>query len=210
MSIRFLHKLYRCFLSAFLLLPAKLTTLISDLFLGLRQGELLGLQWSDVDLGAGVIRVSKQLQLLEGEYTFRIVKNDKAWTITPAQFIIDMLKEHYRKQCEARLKAGSAWNNGDFVFCNEVGEHLSRSTTYHNFKAIIAGIGLPETRFHDLRHTYAVASLLAGDDIKTLQENLGHHSASFSLDTYAHVTEQMKKDSAARMDAFIKRVKEGG
>ena len=152
MSIRFLHKLYRCFLSAFLLLPAKLTTLISDLFLGLRQGELLGLQWSDVDLGAGVIRVSKQLQLLEGEYTFRIVKNDKAWTITPAQFIIDMLKEHYRKQCEARLKAGSAWNNGDFVFCNEVGEHLSRSTTYHNFKAIIAGIGLPETRFHDLRH----------------------------------------------------------
>jgi len=181
-----------------------------DLFLGLRQGELLGLQWSDVDLKTGVIRVSKQLQLLDGEYTFRIVKNDKVRTITPAKFVIDMLKGHYSKQCEDRLRAGAAWNDGDFVFCNEIGEHLSRSTTYHSFKAIIASIGLPETRFHDLRHTYAVASLLAGDDIKTLQENLGHHTAAFTLDTYAHVTEEMKKDSAARMDAFIQRIKSSG
>ena len=153
------------------------------------------------------MRISKQLQLLNGEYTFRIVKNDKVRTITPAQFVMDMLKDHYRKQCEARLKAGSAWNNGNFVFCNEVGEHIARSTTYHHFKTIIASIGLPERRFHDLRHSYAVASLLAGDDIKTLQENLGHHSAAFTLDTYAHVTDEMKKESAARMDAFIKKVK---
>lgn len=179
----------------------------ADLFLGLRQGELLGLQWCNVDLEAGTIRVAKQLQLLEGVYTLRSVKNDKVRTITPAQFIIDMLKEHYRKQCKNRLQAGSAWNNGDFVFCNELGEHYSRSTTYHNFKAIIASIGLPETRFHDLRHSYAVASLLAGDSPKIVQENMGHATASFTLDVYGHVTEEMKKESAARMDAFIKKVK---
>ena len=58
----------------------------------------------------------------------------------------------------------------------------------------------------DLRHSYAVASLKSGDDIKTVQENLGHHTAAFTLDVYGHVTEQMKKDSAQRMERFIKGV----
>ena len=57
--------------------------------------------------------------------------------------------------------------------------------------------------FHDLRHSYAVAALRSGDDIKTVQENLGHHTAAFTLDTYAHVTEKMRQESARRMDRFI-------
>ena len=61
----------------------------------------------------------------------------------------------------------------------------------------------PLARFHDLRHSYAVAALRSGDDIKTVQENLGHHTAAFTLDTYAHVTEQMRRESAHRMDSFI-------
>ena len=59
-------------------------------------------------------------------------------------------------------------------------------------------------RFHDLRHSYAVASLRAGDDVKVLQQNMGHHSTAFTLDTYAHVTKQMQEDSAARMEEYIK------
>ena len=121
---------------------------------------------------------------------------------------MNLLKDHYYKQCEDRLLAGNLWNDSNFVFCNDFGEHLSRSTTYHHFKAIIASIGIPEARLHDLRHTYAVASLLAGYDIKTLQSNLGHQTAAFTLDTYAHVTKEMKQESAARMDAFIQRVKQ--
>ena len=92
------------------------------------------------------------------------------------------------------------------MFTNEIGEHISPHTLYHNYKRIVAAIGLPDTRLHDLRHSYAVAALQAGDDIKTVQGNLGHHAAAFTLDTYAHVTEQMKRDSADRMDAFIKGV----
>jgi integrase len=67
-------------------------------------------------------------------------------------------------------------------------------------------IGSPNTRFHDLRHSYAVASIRSGDDIKTVQENLGHATAAFTLDVYGHVTERMKKESADRMEQFIKTV----
>jgi integrase len=67
-------------------------------------------------------------------------------------------------------------------------------------------IGRPDARFHDLRHSYAVAALKNGDPIKTLQETLGHHSAAFTLDVYGHVTDQMKRESADRMEQFIKSV----
>ncbi|MFR2427905.1 MAG: tyrosine-type recombinase/integrase [Oscillibacter sp.] len=72
--------------------------------------------------------------------------------------------------------------------------------------AIVRNIGAPVTRFHDLRHTFAVASIKSGDDIKTVQENLGHATAAFTLDVYGHVTKQMKQNSAARMEQFIKSV----
>ena len=75
-----------------------------------------------------------------------------------------------------------------------------------NFKRVMRSLGLSELRFHDLRHTFAVNSLKAGDDIKTVQENLGHATAAFTLDVYGHVTKQMKQDSAERMEQFIKSV----
>ena len=67
-------------------------------------------------------------------------------------------------------------------------------------------IGSPETRFHDLRHSYAVASIRSGDDIKTVQDNLGHATAAFTLDVYGHVTQQMKQESPNRMEQFFKAV----
>jgi len=182
---------------------------LADMFLGLRQGELLGLTWDCISWTDGTVTVSRQLQFLKGVYTFRPLKNNKPRRITPAGFVMDILKEHQRKQFEMRIRAGKAWQDGGFVFCNETGEHLSRSTTYHNFKRICASIGIPERRLHDLRHTFAVMSLQAGDDAKTLQENMGHHSAAFTLDVYGHVTERMKKESAARMDAYIDKLKHG-
>lgn len=76
-------------------------------------------------------------------------------------------------------------------------------------KKILTEAGLPSIRFHDLRHTYAVLSLLAGDNPKTLQENLGHATAVFTLDRYAHVTEQMRHNSANRMQQYINNMTKG-
>lgn len=92
------------------------------------------------------------------------------------------------------------------MFTDDVGSHLSPNTLYHNYKRLVASIGMPDARLHDLRHSYAVAALRAGDDIKTVQGNLGHHTASFTLDTYGHVTEEMKQAGADRMNSFIKSI----
>ena len=92
------------------------------------------------------------------------------------------------------------------MFTNVFGEHLKIHTVYKNFKMVVKELGVDNIRFHDLRHSYAVASIKSGDDIKTVQENLGHATASFTLDVYGHVTDQMKRDSAARMEQFIRSV----
>ena len=106
-----------------------------------------------------------------------------------------------------RLLAGEAWNNSwDLVFTNELGGHLSHFTVYIHFKRIVRELGMPEERFHDLRHSFAVASIESGDDIKTVQSNLGHATASFTLDVYGHVTQKMRQQSADRMEEFIQKV----
>lgn len=177
-----------------------------DVFTGMRQSEILGLTWDCVDFDKGTITVNKQLQKDrrgDGSYIFISPKNSKGRTITPAPSAGS--QEKRRTQMEWRLKAGKAWDNKDnLVFTDQLGGHLVHVTVYKNFKRIVEGIGIPAARFHDLRHTFAVASLQAGDDIKTVQENLGHHTAAFTLDVYGHVTDKMKRDSAERMENFIK------
>ena len=180
------------------------------LFTGMRQGELLGLTWSRVDFVNGTITVSKQLQRKRdgsGEYELITPKNNKPRTLTPASDVMVRLHRLQTRQMEQRLMAGSAWENDQgFVFVNDLGRHLAAHTVYLKFKKVVEDMGMPDFRFHDLRHTFAVMSLQAGDDIKTLQENMGHHAASFTLETYAHSTASMKRESSERMDRLIQSV----
>lgn len=180
-----------------------------DLFTGLREGELLGLQWSRIDFQSGTILIDRQLQRNRETRTWEIVtpKNDKSRRITPAPSVMAALWEQRRRQMEWRLKAGPMWEVSDLCFTDEVGKNLVARTVVKHYKKIVAGIGIPERRFHDLRHSYAVAALEGGDNIKDVQEALGHHTAAFTLDTYAHVGEQRKRESAARMEEFIKSMK---
>ena len=180
-----------------------------DLFTGMRRGEILGLTWDCVDFKKGTIRIEKQLQREKkkgGVYIFAPLKNDRTRMITPAPFVMKLLKAHRGKQTEQRLKAGELWEDSGLVFTDGMGHHLNGETVYKNFKRIVADLGIPSARLHDLRHTYAVASIRSGDDVKTIQQNLGHATAAFTLDVYCHVTEEMKKASAARMETYIKEV----
>ena len=176
--------------------------LLVALFTGMRQGELLGLTWDRVDQKAGTITIDRQLQIIDHAYQFTPPKHNKVRVINPASFIMKLLRKQYTRQLEWKLQAGECWNNTCFVFSNEIGEHLARETVYSTFKKLVKQIGRPDARFHDLRHTYACNALKAGDDVKTLSENLGHHSVAFTLDKYGHVLDEMKKASAARMEAM--------
>ena len=181
---------------------------VVTLFTGMRESEALGLTWDCVNLSFGTITINKQLQLVRGgngQYRLAPTKNSKSRTIAIAPFVVDTLRKVQREQQSNKALYGAAWNDSGFVFTNTFGEHLKIHTVYKSFKAVVKELGFDNIRFHDLRHSYAVASIKSGDDIKTVQENLDHATASFTLDVYGHVTDQMKRDSAARMEQFSKR-----
>ena len=185
---------------------ALITTAI---FTGMRSGELLGLTWDCIDFENGIIRVTKQLiqPRKKGKpFSFGTPKNGKGRTLTPAPFVMNVLKEHKRDQALHRLEIGPAWNDGGFpnlVFTHPDGSHLSQPTIWKALQKVLQKAGLENHRFHDLRHTYVVNAFRAGDDVKTVQQNAGHYSAAFTLDRYAHVTETMRKESADRMQQFF-------
>ena len=179
------------------------------LFTGMRQSELLGLTWDCVDFDKGTIYVNKQLARTEHRVSglFISPKSGKSRTITAAPVVIRSLRTQRLRQTEMQLRAGPAWDNAHgLVFTTETGRPWNQKAMLYAFKRIACAAGLEGVHFHDTRHTYAVAALRAGDDIKTVQGNLGHASAAFTLDRYAHFTERMQKDSAARMESFVRAV----
>lgn len=177
------------------------------LFAGLREGECLGLSWKQVDFEKGRITVSQQLQrekVKGGKYYIAdTTKSGKPRTIEPPPIAFEYLRAERVKQLENRLKAGPAWSNpDDLVFTDEAGDHYAIHTFYKRFKAIAASIGRPDARPHDLRHTAATVAIASGADIKSVQDLLGHSTASFTLNVYAHTSEQMMKDTAARVQGY--------
>lgn len=175
-------------------------------FTGIREGELLGLCWDSIDFARGTIRIKRQLQLIQGEYKLLTTKNSKPRTISPPEFIMNVLQARKKAQLEQQLKAGPMWNNPDgYVFSDEMGKHIATNTLYMNFKRAIEAAGIAKNvRFHDLRHTYAAFSLENGDNMKEIQEALGHYSCAFTMDTYAHISPNALKESAARKDTAIR------
>lgn len=176
------------------------------LFAGLREGECLGLSWGQVDFEKGRITVSQQLQKSKasGEYYIApTTKSGKPRTIEPPPIAFEYLRAERVKQLENRLRAGPVWSNPDnLVFTDEAGGHYAIYTFYRRFKAIAASIGRPDARPHDLRHTAATVAIASGADIKSVQDLLGHSTASFTLNVYAHTSEQMMKDTAARVQGY--------
>ena len=139
------------------------------IFTGMRSGELLGLTWDCVDFENGLIRVVKQLiqPRKKGEvFRFGTLKNEKPRTLSPAPFVMQMLKDHKKQQQLHRLEIGPAWNDGGFpnlVFTHANGSHLSQPTVWKELQKVLKKAGLDSHRFHDLRHP----------DVKQATKNYG-------------------------------------
>ena len=185
------------------------------LFSGVRESEAIGLTWDCIDFDRGTIRIYRQMLKRTkeaGGYTLASLKNERERLLTPPPMLLSMLKEQKREQVEQRMKAGPAWRGWNsveeqktwLVFTTELGDHYCPQTVYAHFKKIAKQIGAEKANVHSLRHTYAVLCLQNGDDVKTVQSNLGHATAAFTLDVYGHVSEKMKQDSANRMEAYMR------
>ena len=123
-----------------------------------------------------------------------------------APSVAELFRKQRARQDELRSLLGDKWIETGLVFTGPFGGYLSYRTVYDCFKRLAAKIEAPEARVHDLRHTYAVVCLESGVDIKTLQENLGHATATFTLDIYGHVSQKMRQQSAVKLENFIQEV----
>ena len=182
--------------------------LMCCLFLGLREGEALGLSWTHIDFENGKATICQQLQKDKAKggqfYIQEGTKNGQSRILDVPDFLLEILQEEKQRQLRARLAAGPAWQNvWGLCFTDVLGRCINPHTLWANFKRIAASIGLPDARVHDLRHTNATLALVNGDDLKTVQANLGHATAAFTLQRYVHASEAMKRASANRMQQFF-------
>lgn len=171
---------------------------------GARQGELLGLRWSDVDLTAGSARIVRAKQRIKGVTIFDEPKSASsrrsvAFTSTTPR----LLKAHRAHQGEERLGAGPKWAGGDLVFASPTGLPLHASTVTHQFQDFLVPLGIRKQRFHDLRHASASFLLAQGVPIKVIAERLGHSQVSLTLSTYAHLSQELQNEAVGRMSDVL-------
>ena len=163
-----------------------------ELATGLRRGELLGLKWSDIDFANRVIRVQRQVARINGEIVEAPLKTKNSYrNISISEDTAEVLKAQ-------REKVAS-----EYVFPSPNGGPISPDSVNHMLQRVLERAGLPKVRFHDLRHTFATIALQNGVDIKTVSGMLGHYSAGFTLDTYAHVTTAAQKEAANTMGSVL-------
>ena len=178
---------------------------------GLRQGELLGLKWEDVNLERGTLQVRRQPQWVRAEGEERKGKKraepksakSRRVIVLPA-VAVAALKRHKVRQTEERLRLGEVWQDYGFVFTTEIGTPVHKSNLLsRSFYPLLEKAGLPRVRFHDLRHTCATVLLAHGVHPKLVQEQLGHSQISLTLDTYSHVLPALQRECAATMDGIF-------
>ena len=167
-----------------------------SLGLGLRKGEILGLQWSSVDLKAGTLRVSKCLQRLGGEYVLLEPKSESSRrSFELPEPILVKIREHRARQLEERMRAGENWQESDLVFSSKFGGPINPRSINRRLDVLLTKAGLPHCRQHDLRHYFASLLLSQGVSLKVISELLGHSSIIITANLYTHVLPSVKKEA---------------
>jgi integrase len=172
---------------------------------GLRRGELLGLRWSDVDVATGTLVVRRSVsRMADGTYAAGDPKTSRSRrTLNLAAVAIEGLRRQRIRQAEARLAAGSSWqNSADVIFTDAIGRPLDPTAVSNRFRGVSQRLGLG-AHFHTLRHTAASLMLAGGVPMKVVSDALGHSSIAITADVYAHVTPELRREAAAALDKAL-------
>ncbi len=169
---------------------------------GLRKGEILGLKWSDLDWNNGRLQIQRQVQRRKGEgLVFCEPKSASGRrVIILGEKTLDRLHEYREEQSKERFRVGDQWQENDLIFPASTGTILDQSKVNKVYKKCLKKAGLPNLRFHDLRHTAATLMLQQGIHPKVVQERLGHSDISLTLNIYSHVLPSMQEEAAEKMD----------
>jgi integrase len=178
------------------------------LLCGMRRGELLELMWEDIDLERGMLAVRRTLSRGRGgDWVLGQPKTQSGRrAIALPESCVAALRKHRSAQNSQRLRLGELWLNGGFVFTGHSGQVLHVNVLVTRFKRLIKQAGLPDLRFHDLRHTSATLLLGQGVHPKIVQERLGHADIAMTLNRYSHVTPDMQRQAADTPDAAFREV----
>jgi integrase len=179
---------------------------VLSLTVGLRMGEGLGLRWSDIDFDAKTLRVSRQLQRVRdgGGLVFSEPKNASRRTVDLPQRAVEALRSHRKRQIEEQLRAGAEWHDNGLVFATGKGTPLdAQNIVNRHFKPLLRRAGLPDIRWHDLRHTCLTILLARGTHPKYVQHLAGHASIQLTLDRYSHWMPSMGRNTAEGMDEAL-------
>ena len=167
---------------------------------GLRQSEILGLRWEDVDLDAGTLRVAQTLQRGAG-VRYGSPKSDRSRrTLMLAGFISEALKGHRTRQLEERFRADSEWQDYGLVFTTRFGTPVDHRNIGRYFHAHLKRLGLPAQRFHDARHACATFLLSQGVELRVIQEILGHSQIGITANLYSHVMPALQRAAMVHID----------
>lgn len=174
---------------------------------GMRQGELLGLQWKNVDLERGIIKVNQNLKRLpNGKLVFGKPKTKTSIrSITIGEDTIEVLKKQKGRITNERedIKVKHLWKEMDMVFPSTIGTPIDPTNILKKFRQLLKKAGLPRLRFHDLRHTSASLMLNNGVDVLVASRRLGHAKPSITLDVYGHLLSSAQDEVADKMDSIL-------
>lgn len=172
---------------------------------GLRQGELLGLAWTDIDEAGATLTVRRSLARSWDGWALAEPKTAHSRrTINLADAALPALRRQHELQDAARAAVGAAWQDRDsLVFTDAIGRPLDGGAVTKAFHALLDAAGLPSIPFHGLRHSAATAMLGAGVSLRTVADQLGHSTITVTANVYAHVSPEQRRDAAAAMDRAL-------
>jgi integrase len=171
---------------------------------GMRRGEALGLQWSDVDLVGMSLSIQRSLVLVRGvrkESQPKTSRGRRTVALDPAT--VAALKAHRKKQAALKMKHRKVWQDGDWVFTTRKGTPLDGNKVYRRFIELSKAAELPKVRLHSLRHAYATVALGGGMNARDLSARLGHATVAFTLDVYSHAIPAVEEEAAVKVAALF-------
>lgn len=195
------------------MIPEQLRVLFNlAIYTGLRKGELLALQWPDIDFQEDFVQVTKSVTYVDGKQIIKVPKSKKSFRKVSIPHSLSLRLQRLKvSQAEYRLKIGKRWIGDNWVFIQEDGRMMNYASPYQAFQAAIARYNsgkegderLPVIPFHGLRHTSATLLLADEKDVKTVSHRLGHAQTSTTMNLYVHFLEESDKRAASALENML-------